>query len=73
LPAGVESYDLQRDIALTFSATAPVGSSPTGWGSTRIGGTYDETFTGLHRQTICVRGTFELRRVSEIGSISITP
>lgn len=73
LPAGVESYDLQRDIALTFSATAPVGSSPTGWGSTRIGGTYAETFTGLHRQTICVRGTFELRRVSEIGSISITP
>ena len=73
LDPGVESYDLQRDISLTFSTTAPVGSSPTGWGSTRIGGTYAETFTGLHRQTIAVTGTFELRRVSEIGSISVTP
>lgn len=73
LPAGVESYDLQRDISLTFSPTAPAGSSPTGWGSSRIGGTYAETFTGLHRQTITVSGTFELRRVSEIGSISVTP
>lgn len=73
LAAGDESYDLQRDISLTFSTSAPVGTSPTGWGSTRIGGTYAETFTGLHRQTIAVGGTFELRRVSEIGSISITP
>jgi hypothetical protein len=73
LAAGVESYNLQRDISLTFSTTAPAGSSPTGWGSSRIGGAYSETFTGLHRQTIQVTGTFELRRISEIGSITITP
>jgi hypothetical protein len=71
LPPGIESYDLQRDIALTFSTTAPVGSSPTGWGSTRIGGSYSETFTGLHRQTISVSGSFELRRISETGTITL--
>lgn len=73
LPAGVESHDLVRDISLAFSASAPAGSSPAGWGSTRVGGTYSETFTGLHRQTITVTGSFELRRVSEIGSITVTP
>jgi hypothetical protein len=42
------------------------------WGSNVIGGNYFETVTGLHRQTIQLSGTFELKRISELGSI-VTP
>ena len=53
----------------------------TGWGSSVIGGTYAETIQGLHKDTtgvgtgdgLHITGTFELRRASEIGSISIIP
>jgi len=72
LDAGVESYDVARTCTFTFT-TLPPGSSttPSGWGSSVIGGTYRETITGLHRQTLQVDGTFELRRASEDGVLVV--
>ncbi len=70
LSTPIESPDLSRVCSFTFSPTAPAGSSSAGWGSTILGGTYSETVTGLHKATLTVTGTFELRRVSEIGSIT---
>ena len=69
--AGVESYSITRACTFTFTSTPPVGSTVTaGWGSSVIGGTYSETLTGLHKQTLQVNGTFELRRASEIGTLT---
>lgn len=71
LSAGVESYSLSRECRFNFAATPPSGSSTVGWGATVIGGSYTEIVTGLHKQPLTVYGTFELRRVSEIGSITL--
>ena len=71
LSAGVESYNVARECRFTFTTTPPGGSSSVGWGSSVIGGTYVEIVTGLHKDSITVSGTFELRRVSEIGSITV--
>jgi hypothetical protein len=82
LPAGFESYNIQRQVTFTFTASPPPGSSVTsGWGSSVIGGTYAEVVQGLHKDSagvgtgngLQITGTFELRRASEIGSISVTP
>lgn len=67
---GEESFSVTRQCTFDFASTAPPGV--TGWGAQVIGGTYSETLTGLHKETIQVSGTFELRRVSEIGSITTT-
>jgi hypothetical protein len=82
LVAGIESYTVTRDVTFTFTTTPPAGSTVTsGWGSSVIGGTYAETVHGLHRDSAGVgtgnglrlTGTFELQRVSELGSINLTP
>ena len=69
--AGVESYNLSRQCTFEFTATPPSGASVLGWGATVIGGNYSETVTGLHKNPVTVSGTFELRRVSEIGAITL--
>lgn len=68
---GVESYTLARECSFVFTATPPSGASVLGWGATVIGGNYSETVTGLHKTPVTVSGTFELRRVSEIGAITL--
>ncbi len=68
--AGAESPAIARALSFSFTTTPPAGSSPQGWGSSVIGGNYSETVTGIHQNPVTVTGTFELRRVSEIGSIS---
>jgi hypothetical protein len=70
LVSGQESYDLSRALTFTFAATAPDGTSATGYGSSVIAGTYAETITGLRKDTLTVTGTIELRRVSEIGVLT---
>jgi hypothetical protein len=67
---GVESYTVNRAATFTFASTPPSGGVVAGWGSNVIGGTYRETITGLHSSSIQLDGTFELRRVSEIGILS---
>jgi hypothetical protein len=76
LPTGFESYNIEREVTFTFTPAPPAGSSVTsGWGSSVIGGKYEETVLGLHKDTngLKIEGTFELRRASEIGSIRVTP
>jgi hypothetical protein len=82
LPAGVESYDIKRVATFTFTSAPPSGSAvTTGWGSTVIGGLYAEVISGLHQDSAGVgsgnglelAGTFELRRVSEIGTLTVNP
>ncbi len=68
--AFVENPTISRECSFTFTTTPPAGSSAQGWGSSVIGGTYSETVTGIHKTPTTVTGTFELRRVSEIGSIT---
>lgn len=69
---GVEAPAITRTCTFTFTAAPPAGSatSLSSWGSTVIGGTYSETITGVHKNTIQVDGTFELRRASEIGVLT---
>lgn len=75
LPAGVESYNITRTLAFTFTAAPPDGSTVTGWGTTIYGGTYAETIEGLNKNPLTVGGTFTLRRISEISELttSFTP
>jgi hypothetical protein len=82
LVAGQESHTVTREVTFTFTEVPPPGSTVTsGWGSTVIGGTYEEVIHGLHKDStgigtgdgLRVAGTFELRRVSEQGTLSVTP
>ncbi|MDA7515817.1 hypothetical protein N8614_03825 [Akkermansiaceae bacterium] len=82
LTAGQESYNVSRAVAFTFTPSPPEGSTiTTGWGSSVIGGNYAETIQGLSKDSLGVgegdgiqlSGTFELRRVSEIGELTVSP
>jgi hypothetical protein len=73
LVAGQESFTLSRSCQFTFTASPPTGAYVSGWGTTVLGGTYLEVITGLHKKALTVRGTFQMRRVSEIATIDLTP
>ena len=82
LIAGQESYNISRAVTFTFTASPPEGiSTTTGWGSSVIGGNYAETIQGLSKDSLGVgtgdgirlSGTFELRRVSELGALTVSP
>jgi hypothetical protein len=68
---GDESYTVTRTCGFVFTPTPPEGVNGTGWGSSVIGGNYSEILRGLHRDALVVSGTFVLRRVSEIGAITV--
>jgi hypothetical protein len=71
LGEGVEAHDITRICKFTFTAQPPAGSSSAiGWGSSVIGGTYEETMTGIYKDPLILSGTFELRRASDIGTLS---
>jgi hypothetical protein len=70
LVSGQESYDISRAVTLTLAATPPEGVSPIGYGGSVIAGTYAEVISGLHKESLQVTGTFTLRRVSEIGTLT---
>ena len=72
LPAGQESYSIQRTCQFTFTDSPPGDIYIAGWGSTVLGGTYQESIAGLHKQNLHVRGTFQMRRVSEVATIDLT-
>ena len=70
LVSGQESYDLGRAVTFAISAAAPAGVSATGYGANVIAGNYTEVLTGLRKDSVTVTGTFSLRRVSEIGTLT---
>jgi len=70
-----QSYQVFRLITLTFSDEDSDGRPITGipslsWGSSEIGGIYKETLMGLHKQNINIEGTFVLRKVSSVGTLT---
>jgi len=83
-PDGTEAahtlFDITRNIKLTFTDTDSdgntiLGSSALGWGSTQLGGRYNETMGGLLRsdRDIYIEGVFVLHRVSNIGTLTTAP
>ena len=73
------TFNLDFECSFEFTASPPAEVSALGWGSSVIGGTYTETISGIRKakqsdgtttNTVTVSGTFVLRRVSEIGSIT---
>ncbi len=82
LVAGQESHSISRGLTFNFTPSPPSDLGDTaGWGSTVIGGTYAEKIQGLTKDSVGVGngngieliGTFELRRVSELGTITLSP
>ena len=71
LGSGIESYQVTRTLTFTFTAVPPEGVSSIGWGSSVIGGSYAEILRGLHKDVMLAAGTFTLRRVSEIGTLTV--
>lgn len=71
LPAGVESYDIIRQCVFTFLAEPVEGQSAIGWGTSTFGGTYTETISGINKDPLVVRGTFVLRRISEVAELTL--
>lgn len=61
-----EAYQVVREMRLTFTEQDPTGSTPPGWGETLVGGFFEESITGLHKNTIFTSGEFRLRRISAV-------
>ncbi|HVV74113.1 MAG TPA: hypothetical protein VHI52_21850, partial [Verrucomicrobiae bacterium] len=59
-----EVYTISRQIELQFAATDPTGQTATDYGYNEIGGYYQETISGLHRNPLATSGVFHLRRLS---------
>lgn len=75
-----EAYQVGREIVLSFSSRYPPDEDepiravqPLGWGLSLLGGTYTETLTGLHKDTITVSGPFILRRVVTTNTLTPQP
>ncbi len=61
-----ESFDVTRQIDLTFTAGDPDQLTMAGWGDNQLGGVYRERILGLHKNDLYVQGTFRLHRASEV-------
>ncbi|QOC21316.1 hypothetical protein IC757_09635 [Wenzhouxiangella sp. AB-CW3] len=61
-----EAYQVSRDMRLIFTEEDPLGRRPPGWGDSIVGGVYEGSLTGLHRNTIFTSGIFRMRRISAI-------
>lgn len=62
----IEAYQVVREMRLIFSDEDPLGTTPPGWGETLVGGNFEESITGLHKNTIFTSGKFRLRRISAV-------
>jgi hypothetical protein len=68
-----EAFTIHRHLELQFSETDPLGSNPPDWGDTLLGGNYQETLIGLHRNAIVSQGTFRVHRVSDVSVLNPAP
>lgn len=69
-PATSESYTVTRYLTLQFTANDPDNLSLPGWGDTMIGGNYQETITGLHKNPLYIQGTFRLHLAVSAGNLN---
>lgn len=68
LPAGAESHAISRALQLAFDTNGSTSGNPA-WGATFLTGTYRETISGLHKNTLDVEGPFFLRRLTEANTL----
>lgn len=61
-----EAYQVIREMRLIFAEQDPRGRTPPGWGETTVGGFFEESITGLHKNTIFTSGEFRFRRISAV-------
>jgi hypothetical protein len=66
-----EVYTVTRQIQFTFTPTDPSGQTATDYGTTEIGGIYNETLTGLHRNPLVVSGTFHLAHTMSVPYLNV--
>jgi hypothetical protein len=66
----VEAYQVVRNMQFEFSVQDPLGGNPPGWGDTIVGGVFEESITGLHKNAIFTSGKFRLRRVSAVPTLN---
>ncbi len=72
LPPGVESFRIDRTIALRLDAGPGEIGDPS-WGTTLVTGAYTETIAGLHKNPVAVSGVFALRRLTDIPALTSAP
>ena len=72
-PAVGRKIMLSLDSRYPANPLLPAGAPPPGWGESRVGGTYAEELTGLHKNPILVNGSFELQRVTVIDVLNDSP
>jgi len=68
--ATANDYNISRSLTLTFGGGEDGSNDFIGWDSTEVGGIYEESLTGLTRQTINVKGTFRLRKISAVKTLN---
>lgn len=61
-----EAFQVTRDMRFIFTSEDPIGREPPGWGDSILGGVYEGSLSGLHRNTIFTSGIFRLRRISAV-------
>lgn len=68
LSDGEESYTIGRDLIFQFAAADPDAPGNPRWGTSEVGGDFQETVTGLY-QPIKAQGRFRLERLNRIGRL----
>jgi hypothetical protein len=64
------AFSVTRQIHMTFTATDPGGQSYPDYGTTDIGGIYNETITGLHKNALAVSGAFHLHQIVNVPALN---
>lgn len=72
-PAIGRQITIRLDSRYPANPLLPATSAPPGWGESRVGGSYEEQLTGLHKNPITVSGSFEMQRVTVIDVLNDTP
>ena len=65
-----ECPDVTRQISFQFSATDPENTTLAGWGDNQVGGIYNESITGLHKNPVTTQGIFRLHRASTVATLN---
>lgn len=65
-----ESWNVTRQVKLTFAGEDPTGAASEDWNRTVCGGTYRETITGLNKTPIIVEGAFRLYKSLDTAELT---
>lgn len=62
----LEAYQVVREMRLTLAENDPRGVNTPAWGESLVGGFFEESITGLHKNPIFTSGEFRFRRISRV-------